>query len=189
MLERMMLDENFRALLDQAPKQVDVRALDRAVTACNETVSDTESEIERLERAINAQRELLAEQRRDRDLFSNYRAVVLRLRGLPTDSEASATTSEQTEQPTRTRSARGAKRSAILDYLSDGAERTKDEIRQALITAGVMGDVKDEIHSLNVTLSRMFRRHELARPRVGVYKLPSDNPDGTPTTSQEVLDA
>jgi hypothetical protein len=36
-----------------------------------------------------------------------------------------------------------------------------------------MTDDKAELHSLRVTLSRMYRKSELARPRVGVYKLPA----------------
>jgi hypothetical protein len=180
----MTFEDTFKPLLDQPPSKVDPRDLDRAVTAFDDHVTGTQDQIEQMERDIVAKREALADARRNREMYANYRAIVLHLRGLPA-AEAAATAAVATTEPDdgRARSRRGAKHGAILEYLSDGAARHKNEIREALIAEGIMGETAGESHTLNVTLSRMYRNDELERPRVGVYKLPS--PDSGAVSSGE----
>jgi hypothetical protein len=72
---------------------------------------------------------------------------------------------------------RGSKRDAILSILADGQELHTSAIRTTLIGAGEMAPDQKSYHSLQVTLSQMFRAGEIERVARGVYRVapPSDD--------------
>jgi hypothetical protein len=82
-----------------------------------------------------------------------------------------------TQDPRRAASRRGGragagtKRDAILAILADGQALHTSAIRELLLEAGEMRPDQASYHSLQVTLSQMFRADELDRVARGVYRL------------------
>jgi hypothetical protein len=76
---------------------------------------------------------------------------------------------------------RSSKREAILSVLEDGQELHTRAIRQLLVSAGEMQPDQGSYHTLQVTLSQMYRAGELNRPARGVYGRPPTRTDGRPT--------
>lgn len=154
-------DASIQDLLDQAPRSVDVTALDRAIASLDAAIEAANVDVATASATLDNVKKKASDLRQERADYSAYRDFVVRLRGLPAREQA----------PTRERRPRGAMRNAILDFLADGAERHTDVIRSALMEKGVIGNSDAQAHSLQVTLSRMYRRGELGRPRKAVYKL------------------
>jgi hypothetical protein len=167
-------------LLDQPPRSVNVAALDQALEELDAGIDTADAEIVTARAALDTLTKKAADLRQTRTDYGAYRDFVVRLRGLPNEPVA---------KPQAERRPRGAMRTAIIDFLADGAERHTDVIRAALTDKGVIADSEAQAHSLQVTLSRMYRKNELERPRKAVYKLPSAAADGSPSQGSEgVLD-
>jgi hypothetical protein len=73
-----------------------------------------------------------------------------------------------------------SKREAILSILEDGQELHTRAIRQLLVDAEEMEPDQGSYHTLQVTLSQMYRAGELNRPARGVYGRPPTRTDGRP---------
>ena len=157
-----MTRETIQAWLDKPAREVDLGALTRALEVIDGEVSASEDEIQR-------QRQELDRLKADRDALVGYRNFIAHFSG-----------AEPTTPASRSPARKGTKRDAIFELLGDGAEWPTPAIRESLVSIGIMGDGDRDYHSLQVTLSRMFRQGELARPRQAVYQLSSATAGETP---------
>lgn len=147
-----MAFDNVQAFLATPPNAVDFAELEK-------TLRSLDTRLVEEERELAAKREAVERLREDRDALRGYRNFVVHFGGFrsTTPSNGSGSTPN--------------KRAAIRELLANGEAWTTPEIRQALIEQGAMEDSEAQAHTLQVTLSRLFRRGELDRVRQGTYKL------------------
>jgi hypothetical protein len=85
---------------------------------------------------------------------------------------------------------RGSKRDAIIGLLEDtGVPLPIGDIRDGLAASGDIEDAPGAYHSLQVTLSQMYRDGQLARPRQGIYELPRNGDEPSLASAPHALNA
>ena len=144
---------------------VDVRALQADVDALAVAVDGGEAD-------LRERRAALKELRADMLALRSLRNFVVH--GTPGGAAPFAD-----EQRVRPRAA-GSRRDAILSILADGQPLHTSAIRHLLVEAGEMRSDQAAYHSLQVTLSQMYRADELERVARGVYRRP-------PVSDEEIL--
>ena len=167
-----MFPESAKRVLEKSPATVTVEELDRAVEQVDDAVSAAADRARAKQIEADEARDGFNELRKHRDDLDAYRALVLRLRGLPVEPASDDGDSTAGSADERRTARKGEKRQAILYLLAFGGERHIDDIGKALIERGVMTADERDWHSLQVALSRMYRKGELSRPRTAVYRLP-----------------
>jgi hypothetical protein len=122
-------------------------------------LQELDEEIKRREDAIQQERAQLDDLREDREALAGLRNFLAH--GQPATEHV------------RRNTGKSGKRNAILRLLTEanGAMRIVD-IRDSLVRRDVMTDDDADYHSLQVTLSRMYRQGELHRVTTGTYSLP-----------------
>lgn len=135
------------------PKEIDqiVRAIEGT------SVEVLTAELQQVERRADFLRAAIALKQ-----ASNTREVASQL--FPPEEEAP----EASENGTRP-----SKRQAVLRLLSETPSRSTkaSAIRTRLVERDWLDDTPSATHSLGVTLSKMYKRGELSRPRKGFYKI------------------
>jgi hypothetical protein len=148
--------DNWRSKLG-TPK-VDLEALQR-------DLDDLDGEIGAREAAIEKTRAELEDLRSDREALLGLRNFMARTK------PAASVPSNGGTVP---RAGGRTKRDAILAMLADGQALHTSAIRKILVGAGEMRPDQAAYHSLQVTLSQMYRAEELERPGRGIYRLPAE---------------
>lgn len=143
---------------------VDLKALQRDLDALGNEVAKADAELQK-------QRSVLEKAKADHQALQELRNFFVH--GAPTD---------KTERSViRSRARRPGKRDLILGLLEGGQELHASAIRKILVDAEEMNADQASYHTLQVTLSQMFRANELERPARGVYRIAQASPDETLT--------
>ena len=135
------------------PNQID--QIERAVASTSTEV--LEAELQAVERRADFLRAALVFKR-----AANTTEIASQL--FPA-SEESGEPSENGKRP--------SKRQAVLKLLGETPNRSTKaaEIKAKLVQREWLDDTPEAAHSLGVTLSKMFKRGELSRPKPGFYKI------------------
>jgi hypothetical protein len=156
---------SWRAKFNQM-RDVDLPALEKDIGRLDERVAAVEAEVE-------SKRRVLDELREDRDALQGFRNFLVH--GRP----AAPVTAQVTNSigiRTRVSGRRGGRREAIVG-LFEGQPLHASAIRNRLVDANVTDSSDSAYHSLQVTLSQMYRAGILDRVSRGVYQLASPNGD------------
>jgi hypothetical protein len=133
-------------------------------------LDDMEARITAAEAELDEKRAALDELRADRDALSGFRNFLVHGRsGVAHVSGGGHVSAEGRRTPSK----RKNKRDAIAGMLDGGALHAS-AIRKLLVEAGEIEPGEKAYHSLQVTLSQMYRDEILDRVDRGVYRLASN---------------
>jgi hypothetical protein len=143
---------------EAADLEADLRKLDTEIDGDEKALQTHRAALELGERDLNLRK-------RERDALAGLWDFLTYGQVEPTVEPASPNTNGAASHRSR--------RAAVRTLLSKAQDvMSVAEIRNALITDGVIEDTPSAGHALHVTLSQMFRKDMLERPKMGYYRLP-----------------
>jgi hypothetical protein len=135
----------------------------------NLSLTELEADIRAAELEIEEGEKALQEQRAELDARKQERDALIGLRNFLAHGKPGPII------PPAGDGGRVTKPAAVTAFLRTQNRAAKvGAIRDALIEEGVIEDTPEAYHGLQVTLSHMFRKGRVARPKMGYYKLPPE---------------